>query len=122
MLGGYAIETLLKMVIVAAHCAKQGVNLDTRKAEEFLPKMHDLHKLLEKTELRSNKSERELLKDLSKYTVWAGRYPIPLFAPGYTGPAMFGIKGEADKTWLGYKALYPKLARLASARLRKLGY
>jgi len=45
MLGAYAIETLLKMVIVRAHCDEHGYTFDARRAKQFLPMNHDLLRL-----------------------------------------------------------------------------
>jgi hypothetical protein len=61
MLGGYALETLLKMVIIADHCEKYGMMFDTKKTKDFLPKIHDLVRLAKLAELRINKRDRELL-------------------------------------------------------------
>jgi hypothetical protein len=119
MLGGYAIEALLKMVVIADHCDQHGWALDTKKAQEFVPTTHDLDKLAGKAKIRTNKADRQLLRHLSGYTTWAGRYPIPLFPTGYDGPAVFnGSRKEQlppgeSKIWKGYAALYAKLHKIA---------
>lgn len=118
MLGGYAVETLLKMVIIAEHCEANGFTLDSRRAQEFVPTIHDLDKLAMKANLRINAKDRAMLADLSSYTVWAGRYPIPVYAAEYPGPAIFdGIGAERtarqQRQWDQYDALYRKLHRLA---------
>ena len=120
MLGAYAIETLLKMVIVGAYCEKYGINTESRRAKDFLPTSHDLVALAKEANLRVNGDDRRLLGDLSRYSLWAGRYPIPLYSNGYTGPALFEAvePGPADvsrhhPTWPKFLALYPKLFRLA---------
>jgi hypothetical protein len=120
MLGAYAIETLLKMVVVDAHCEEHGHTFDARRAEQFLPRTHDLVALTKQAKLRVNEDDRGLLSDLGKYSVWAGRYPIPLKCDGYAGPALFeavaaapaAVAGE-HPTWPRLKALYPKLFKLA---------
>jgi hypothetical protein len=116
MLGGYAVETLLKMVIIADHCDANGFALDSKC--DFLPTTHNLVKLVGKAKLRVNAKDRKTLASLSRYTVWAGRYPIPLFAADYPGPAIFdglGVEREASHRtqWEEYDALYRKLHRLA---------
>jgi hypothetical protein len=120
MLGAYAIETLLKMVIVGAHCDQHGYTLDARRADQFLPKTHDLSALVTQAQLRINKNDRALLRELRRYSIWAGRYPIPLHSDGYTGPALFEAVAAAPTpvarehpTWPRFKTLYPKLFRLA---------
>jgi hypothetical protein len=120
MLGAYAIETLLKMVIVGAHCDKHGLTLESRRAREFLPTSHDLISLVKTAGLRVNNDDRNLLRELSRYSSWAGRYPIPLDSSGYTGPALFEAVrpapadvGRHHPTWPKFRTLYPKLFRLA---------
>jgi hypothetical protein len=59
-----------------------------------------------------------LLAKLSKYPVWAGRYPIPMKSNGYDGPAIFdriGIRKRLaeNPVWTGYVPLYEKLHKLA---------
>jgi hypothetical protein len=118
MLGGYAIETLLKMVIVADHCGASGLTLDDKSAKAFLPAIHDLPQLTVQARIRVNAQDRTLLSELSRYTIWAGRYPIPLLAAGYDGPAIFdGVSADRAKRqaqqWGQYDTLYRKLHRLA---------
>jgi hypothetical protein len=120
MLGAYAIETLLKMVIVGAYCDRHGITTDSQRAKEFLPTSHDLVALVKQANLRVNEDDRRLLRELSRYSHWAGRYPIPLHSIGYTGPALFEAveRPPADvarqhPTWPKFRALYPKLFRLA---------
>src|SRR5258706_9846508 len=84
MLGAYAIETLLKMVIIAEFCVQHGLTFESHNAKEFVPKSHNLLGLIEKAKVRVSAMDRDLLKDLSRYSVWAGRYPIPLTSAGYT--------------------------------------
>jgi hypothetical protein len=119
MLGGYAIETLLKMVVIADHCKTNGLILDNVRAD-FVPKTHDLVRLAAKAKLRTTKSDRKLLATLSRFTVWAGRYPIPLIASGYQGPARFENRGLGPilphPAWADYPNLYSKLFRLALCR------
>jgi hypothetical protein len=120
MLGAYAIETLLKMVIVGAHCDEHGHTFDARRAEQFLPRTHDLVALIKKANLRVNERDRRLLRELGKYSVWAGRYPIPLTSEGYEGPALFeaverppAVVAKEHPAWPRFRALYPKLFKLA---------
>jgi hypothetical protein len=120
MLGAYAIETLLKMVIVGAHCDKHGLTPESRRATEFLRTTHDLVRLVNTASLRVNNDDRTLLRDLSRYSLWAGRYPIPLDSGGYPGPALFEAVdpppadvAQHHPTWPKFQALYSKLFRMA---------
>ncbi|HKH80847.1 MAG TPA: hypothetical protein VKA03_04430 [Methylovirgula sp.] len=118
MLGAYAVETLLKMVIVGEYCDQSGMTFDSRHAREFLPTTHDLKDLLTRANLRTRVEDRELLGDLSRYSTWAGRYPIPLASANYSGPAIFENITPRERptlhpTWVKYVPLYEKLHRLA---------
>jgi hypothetical protein len=122
MLGGYAVEALLKMVVIADHCEAHGFTLDSKSAKEFLPATHDLRKLAAQAKLRINVKDRAVLTSLSRYTVWAGRYPIPLFAADYPGPAIFDDIGAErlaaqHEQWRQYDSLYRKLHRLAVRKI-----
>jgi len=126
MLGAYAIETLLKMVIVGDHCDKHGIVLDSRNAKDFLPATHNLVELVKKANLRVNNVDRKLLNDLSRYSYWAGRYPIPLGFAGYAGPAITEAvpppPTEVPKqhpTWPRFIVLYQKLHALAVRKTLK---
>jgi hypothetical protein len=124
MLGGYAAETLLKMVIITDHCDARGFARDARHAREFLPTTHDLIKLAAMAKLRINARDRRTLGDLTKYILWAGRYPIPLSAAGYDGPKLFdGVGAERAKRhqaeWKEYDTLIQKLHRLAVRKVFK---
>jgi hypothetical protein len=124
MLGGYALEALLKMVIINGHCNEHGFNLDSQDAKDFLPKTHNLRVLVEQAKLRVSKADRNVLTAISKFAVWAGRYPIPLMAIGYDGPAIFayiapGKRATEHPMWRKYAPLYLKLHRLAVRRIRQ---
>ncbi len=124
MLGAYAIATLLKMVIVGAHCDEHGRTFDARRAEQFLPRTHNLVALVKQAKLRVNEDDRKLLRELGEYAVWAARYPIPLKADGYVGPALFEVVERAPRavarahpTWPRLRPLYPKLFKLAVRKI-----
>src|SRR5258706_14619699 len=53
MLGGFAVEAILKMVIIANYCEAHGVHGGSREAKEFVPTIHDLTKLITKAQLRT---------------------------------------------------------------------
>jgi len=126
MLGAYAIETLLKMVIVGEYCDRHGITLDSKSAKDFLPATHNLLDLVKRANLRVNQADRKLLNELSRYSTWAGRYPIPLGYLGYAGPAI----GEAvpappaevpeqHPTWPRFVALYQKLHAMSVRKTLK---
>ena len=118
MLAAYAIETLLKMVIVGAHCDKHGIDTESRRAKDFLPTNHDLVALVKQANLRVNGEDRRLLADLARYSLWAGRYPIPLRSDGYTGPALFEAVEPAPATVARHHPTWPKLKRYTQSSSR----
>lgn len=117
MLGAYAIETLLKTVIVHEYCWKNGLNYDALKTKEFLPTIHDLVELSKRATLRTNKRDRAILKALSEYSIWAGRYPTPRSANDFLTLAGPG-NPNLQETWQQYLLLYEKLDSLARRKMR----
>jgi hypothetical protein len=120
MLGAYALETLLKMVIVDEYCLIHGVTFESTSAKEFLPTVHDLRELATRANLRINDADRKLLTELTRYSTWAGRYPIPRHYAGYSGPALKeavppppASVSHQHPTWPKFVALYVKVHRLA---------
>ena len=120
MLGAYALETLLKMVIVGAHGDAHGMSYESVSAGDFLPTVHDLEQLAQRAALRINKTDRKLLKQLTRYSTWAGRYPIPRHYAGYEGPALAEAVATAPDpvprehpVWPAFVALYEKIHKLA---------
>jgi len=73
MLAGMSIEDMLKGAIV------QGMPLAHRKAP---PKSHDLVALSLHAKRTWNASQLDLLKRLTTFIVWAGRYPVALTEQG----------------------------------------
>lgn len=120
MLGAYAIETLVKMVIVDDYCLAHGVTFESTAAKEFLPTVHDLAELVKRANLRINGADRKLLNELSRYSTWAGRYPVPKHFAGYRGPALTEAMppvpasvSHQHPSWAKFVALYQKVHALA---------
>ena len=123
MLAGFAIETLLKMVLIDAHMRTYEAPTSHAKLKEVIPTIHALRDLAAKARVRINAADRKTLDQLTNYAVWAGRYPVPLFATGYEGPAWMENWSEANsgrvaEIWTRYLALWPKLLKQAGMRLR----
>ncbi|HEY4343246.1 MAG TPA: hypothetical protein VGN05_02785, partial [Parvibaculum sp.] len=117
MLGGYAIETMLKGVIVEEGDDSAVPSPAAKKAQEFLPKSHDLQRLAEKAQLPIDDSDRMTLGELTKYVLWGGRYPIPLVPNGYVLPLVFAEALGISPLWDAYVSLYKKLHRLATPKI-----
>jgi hypothetical protein len=127
MLGAYAIETLLKMVIVGQYIETQGLLTVSRHAKDFVPTTHDLLKLSEQAKLRTNAADRKVLKRLSRYSIWAGRYPTPLVPDGSNAPFIEAMLLTLDDPipdhplWHPYHALYHKLHAQAERKALVFG-
>lgn len=65
MLWGLSFELLLKSVITS------------KRGAEKIPQIHDLCGLADSAGVKLNGKERAVLKLLTKYTMWAGKYPVP---------------------------------------------
>jgi hypothetical protein len=123
MLAGFAVETLLKMVLIGAHFRTAKFPASYTKLKQCIPPIHDLRKLAESSRVRINESDRRVLDDLTTFVVWAGRYPLPKTAVKYDGPSWLATLSNDstdrdDKLWTRYAALWPKLLKQADVRLR----
>jgi hypothetical protein len=116
MLGGFAVETLCKMVSVSHHHGKYGYPAKATKLKQIFSPTHDLSLLAANARIRINKEDREILRNLSRYVIWAGRYPAPLVSQDYNGPAIFRDSDTAGALWDAYERLYKKMYRLAVRR------
>jgi hypothetical protein len=75
LLYGLSFENLLKGIIVAQRgCAGAAGTVD---ADLTTHSMKDLVSLLDKTKAPISKEELDVLNNLERYVVWAGRYPLP---------------------------------------------
>lgn len=75
---GIAIENAIKGFI--AHKGKMKIRNNKLIASESFKgaKPHDLYELADKLSIEINSQEIELLKRLSVYTIWAGKYGTPI--------------------------------------------
>ena len=117
MLGSYAIETLLKAAQIADLNEKQQERLFFGHARQMHSTFHDLSKLVDETGIKVSKKDRNLLSELTECAVWKGKYPIPLKAKDYRGPALYDalnahLKGkEPTEAWVRVSTLYKKLSK-----------
>ncbi|HWE75953.1 MAG TPA: hypothetical protein VG328_22525 [Stellaceae bacterium] len=106
MLGSYAIETLLKAAQLAELNEKKQEKIFFSSARQMHSTSHDLNKLVDGIAIRVSKKDRNLLSELTEHAVWKGRYPIPMTAKEYKGPALYGalkaaLRGKSPARNLG---------------------
>ena len=123
MLASYAIETLLKAAQIAELNEKQQEGFFFGNAKEMHSISHDLNKLVDETGVRVNKKDRSLLSELTEHARWKGKYPIPLTARAYVGPALYDafrahLKGKTTvEAWEQVSTLYKKLDEQVVGRI-----
>jgi hypothetical protein len=88
LLMGYAFENLLKAILMLEHPEYFKPNT---KMKDIM--IHDLVILCDRGNISLELNETELLKELTIYIIWQGRYPIPLEAE-----KMWPIKQD-DGSW-----------------------
>lgn len=76
MLIAYALENLCKAILV--HRKKESLKNRLLKSVPKEIQGHDLLKLVKNIGLRLNITTEELLARLSRNSIWAARYPIPI--------------------------------------------
>lgn len=123
MLGSYAIETLLKAAQLAELNEKKQEKAFFSNARQMHSTSHDLNKLVNGMGIRVNKKDRNLLSELTEHAIWKGRYPIPVMAKEYRGPALYGalkaaLEGKTPaETWMQVSTLYKKLDKQVMRRI-----
>lgn len=120
MLGAYAIENLLKMLVISNYCANQSDADTLTTTATFVSKTHDLRKLAADVGLKLYQSDLDILSRLTRYSVWGGRYPIPLQADGYELPALFDRAPGNDSLWTDYVRLFGKLHSMTTSKVPQL--
>jgi hypothetical protein len=73
MLTGLAIENMAKAILIFRNPSY--VDDDEGKLKAIL--IHDLDRLVQQCQIDLSDREREILRALSVYVSWAGRYPVP---------------------------------------------
>lgn len=96
MLAGYAIENLLKGLLVAAH-PERWVFEHRDKLLSWPSGGHDLVQLAKEASVSLNDNEERLVDRIEVYVLWAGRYPVALKAQAMRPRDPMGVEGPA--TW-----------------------
>jgi hypothetical protein len=96
MLSSYAIENLLKALIIAQE--HDSILQELKEGERFIRIINEGHHL-DKLALRANCIDIEndfkgLLQRLTRSATWFARYPAPLFPDGYETENFFDISSK----------------------------
>ena len=90
LLMGYALENLLKGILMADHPEYFKSNAKITNISS-----HNLVSLCKRCSLQIMANEEDLLKKLTDHILWVGKYPVPLEMSG-----MYPMR-KADGTWDG---------------------
>jgi hypothetical protein len=77
VIAGYAVENALKARIVALHIHGGGTLPDGKAVLKIVPTTHNFIALAKRAGVSLTPNEEALLRRLTSYVIWAGRYPIP---------------------------------------------
>ena len=99
MLMGFAIENILKAGIVFRDSTELKLNFGATRKFPGILKDHDLPKLAKKAGIRLGTDEEDLLRRLTRHSVWAGRYPIPIEYRDIKSTEVFSDGEERLITW-----------------------
>lgn len=79
MLVAYAMENYFKAKIVGMNYYEFDTHIKTKKSLPGLLKNHDLVELAKSAEYNIQEGEEDLLRRMTRYSMWGGRYPIPIY-------------------------------------------
>lgn len=94
MLIGFAIENCLKAMVIMHQYTQLTQQFEENERLPGLLQKHDLPLLFTQAGLTSNGSAtKALLSQLTRWTIWESRYPVPLNTDAYHKPDTFQIDG-----------------------------
>lgn len=101
MLMAFAIENLLKAAIVKSKSIELKSTFDLKPRLPKTLEDHDLVKLAQKSNypISEEKKEEDLLRRLTRSSVWAGRYPVPLNYKASSGLEKFSSGEDFRTSW-----------------------
>lgn len=92
MLLGFALENTLKALIVQDQRHTIEAEFNTKGKLPQILRSHDLIRLAERARLSmSDDGTKEILERLTRHSVWAGRYPVPLLPSNLPAEDAFGL-------------------------------
>jgi hypothetical protein len=99
MLMGFAIENILKAGIVFRDSVELKSNFQNDRKFPKILKSHNLSELARKADIQLAIFEEDLLRRLTRHSVWAGRYPIPIDYLDMRPTEIFSDGEERLITW-----------------------
>lgn len=113
MLGGFAIENLLKAIKVS-----QGSQVFDGRGF-FTVKTHNVLELAVEAGIELDAAEEALLERLEQFVIWAGRYPIPLSSEDLR-PRTLENDGFAPRTCISISGDFDAVTAFAEKLKKKL--
>lgn len=114
MLAGMSLECGIKSRMIAL-CE---YSLNPSNQKRIFSGNHDLAALALSARVRTNASDRAILKSLSVYIRWLGRYPTPRSADEMVRHWM-DTRLKVDEIWNGYNLARERIGRSVSQAIRK---
>jgi hypothetical protein len=124
MLAGFALENVLKALIVQDQRESLEQEFITKNELPKILKSHNLIKLAERAGLQfTDDGTKKLLNHLTRHSVWAGRYPIPLRPSEIPAEDIFGLganfislSGFASSDWKNVQILFQRAIQIIKQR------
>ena len=113
MLAGMSLENLLKAKRVCA----MAWPVDDHTYGSIAKGGHRLDELSQKSAVRTNKYDRAILRTLSHYVRWSGRYFLPRTIGEFRDHPEHGLSSR--DLWAGYVAVRRKVSKQLSSAMRK---
>lgn len=121
MLLGFALENLLKALIVQDQRQALESEFELKKELPQILNSHDLIKLAERARLHfSDDGTKELLARLTRHSVWAGRYPVPLRPSHLPAEDVFGLSSSDLVPISAYFRLDPRNTQILYQRAKQI--
>ena len=124
MLAGFALENALKALIVQNQHEEFAKEFDTKHKLPKVLTTHDLTTLAQRARLcLAEDGTRELLDRLTRHSVWAGRYPVPLRLRDFPaedffnlGPNFVPMTGFVSSDWRNVQILFRRAKQVLEQR------
>ncbi len=124
MLAGFAMENVLKALIVQNQRESLEQEFSTKNELPKILKSHNLVVLAERAGLQfTNEGTKKLLDRLTRHSVWAGRYPVPLRPSDLPAEDIFCLGANfitsssfASSDWENLQILFQQVIQIIKQR------